>query len=128
MPSLKFDTHTWVPSEEMQQGALPTGMVRTTEPVEASISVTVLSPKFAVQTWAPSDEIAVGLLPTGMVATTVAADAGTAVSATVAVSAPPSNSDPASTAPRHLRTEVVIAIFLLTRTAPDAHRQIATRD
>ncbi len=37
-----FATQTWVPSEETPLGALPTAMVWTTEPVEASSSLTVL--------------------------------------------------------------------------------------
>ena len=42
--SLWFATQTWVPSEETREGTAATAMVWTTAPVEASSSVTVLSP------------------------------------------------------------------------------------
>ena len=53
-----FATQTCVPSDETPRGSLPTPMVSTTAPVEALISVTVVSPRFATQTWVPSDETA----------------------------------------------------------------------
>ena len=56
-------------------GALPTGIVLTTVPVDASISLTVPSSLFATQTWVPSDDTPWGLLPTGIVLTTVPVDA-----------------------------------------------------
>ena len=56
----EFATQTWVPSEETPMGSLPTAMVWTTAPVEASISVTVLSPSFVTQTWVPSEETPMG--------------------------------------------------------------------
>ncbi len=54
-------------------------MVWTTAPVEASISVTVLSPSFATQTWVPSDETAWGKLPTPTVPTTAPVEASSSV-------------------------------------------------
>ena len=52
----KFVTQTWVPSEETASGAMPTAMVWSKAPVEASSSVTVLSSSFVTQTSVPSEE------------------------------------------------------------------------
>ena len=71
--SFQFATQTWVPSEEMLWGELPTPMVLAARvplayaPVEASSSVTVLAPSFATQTWVPSEEMPLGEPPTAMV-------------------------------------------------------------
>ena len=54
-------------------------MVWTTAPVEASSSVTVLSPAFATQTWVPSEEMPAGPPPTPMVWTTAPVEASSSV-------------------------------------------------
>jgi hypothetical protein len=50
-------------------------IVRTTVPVDASISLTVPPPEFATHTWVRSDDTPAGPLPTLIVLTTAAADA-----------------------------------------------------
>ena len=77
--SSAFATQTWVPSEETPSGSLPTAMVWTTAPVEASSSVTVCSPAFVTQTWVPSEETPTGSLPTVMVWTTAPVEASSSV-------------------------------------------------
>ncbi len=55
---------------------LPTGIVLTTVPVDASISMTERElGQFVTQTWVPSDDTAPAALPTGIVLTTVPVDA-----------------------------------------------------
>ncbi len=54
---------------------MPTGIVLTTAPVDASISLTVSLFVVRTQTWVPSDDTPRGLLPTGIVLTTVPVDA-----------------------------------------------------
>ena len=41
-------------------GRLPTGIVPMTVPLDASISLTVSSPKFVTQTWVPSEDTPLG--------------------------------------------------------------------
>ena len=74
VPELKFDSHTWVPSELTPPSPNPgLKMFWTIAPVEASSSTSVW-PKGALeplprttQTWVPSEETLPGWLPTGMV-------------------------------------------------------------
>ena len=71
----EFATQTWLRSDDTPSGRLPTGIVLTTVPVDASISLTVSPPEFATHTWVPSDDTPMGRRPTVIVRTTVAVDA-----------------------------------------------------
>ncbi len=53
-------TQTWVPSEDTASAPLETLMFWTTDPSEASTSVTVPLSGLAHQTWVPSDEMPSG--------------------------------------------------------------------
>ena len=52
-------------------GVLPTGIVFSTVPLAALISLTVFELWFATHAWVPSEDTPVGVLPTGIVFSTV---------------------------------------------------------